>query len=436
MSRIHPPAGVTELVSTLEKAGFETWCVGGAVRDGLMGRVHLDWDLATAATPEQVQRLFRRTIPVGIKFGTVGVLDRAGRMHEVTTFRRDLETDGRHAVVHFGASLDEDLARRDFTINAIAYSPTRDLIHDPFDGQGDLERRILRTVGTPADRMREDRLRALRALRFATRFHFAIADDTWAAIRDSASHLTRLSPERVRQELEKTMEQVERPSEAMRLWEESGAFASLVPALVGAPPVRRAAIDFLAMPGNTRRPRRRLDRLTAMFVPVPVDALGRTLRDLRFSNSEAAWIAHLVGAWQAWGLDIAEILARPDPIEQRIVRTWAARIGRTRVEPFFRLASAVWCAEREEGRSAPSPRRVREAYRLAAGAAYRDPIEISDLAVDGEDLIAAGVKPGPAIGAALKSLMGIVLDDPVRNTREQLLEAARALSRTSTPADT
>src|SRR5688500_7767859 len=107
MSVLNPPDTVRELASTLERAGFETWCVGGAVRDALLGRPHLDWDLATAATPEQVQRLFRRTVPVGIRFGTVGVLDRDGRMHEVTTFRRDIETDGRHAVVKFGASLDE-----------------------------------------------------------------------------------------------------------------------------------------------------------------------------------------------------------------------------------------------------------------------------------------------------------------------------------------
>ena len=435
MNRINPPPGVIELVSTLEKAGFDTWCVGGAVRDGLMGRVHLDWDLATSATPEQVQRLFRRTIPVGIKFGTVGVLDRAGRMHEVTTFRRDLETDGRHAVVHFGASLDEDLARRDFTINAIAYSPTRDVIHDPFDGQGDLERRIVRTVGTAADRMNEDRLRALRALRFATRFHFVIADDTWAAIRASASHLTRLSPERVRQELEKTMEQVERPSEALRLWDECGALASLVPALAGVPPVYRAAIDFLSMPGNPRRPRRRLDRLTAMFVPVPVNALSRTLRDLRFSNADAAWIAHLVGTWQAFGREIGETLVRPDPLEPRTVRTWAARIGRTRVEPLFRLASAIWCAERKAGQSAPTPRRVMEVFRKSARAAYRDPIEISDLAIDGEDLMALGVEPGPALGAALKSLLGMVLEDPTRNTREQLVSASRSLFGTNPSVD-
>ncbi|HWJ15088.1 MAG TPA: polynucleotide adenylyltransferase, partial [Gemmatimonadaceae bacterium] len=120
MTPLTPPVAVLEIAGRLEEAGFEAWCVGGAIRDALLGHPHLDWDLATSATPQDVRRLFgKRTIPVGIEFGTVGVLDQSGTMHEVTTFRRDVKTDGRHAVVEFGASLDDDLARRDFTINAI-----------------------------------------------------------------------------------------------------------------------------------------------------------------------------------------------------------------------------------------------------------------------------------------------------------------------------
>ena len=126
MSTLNPPKTVRGIVKRLEDAGFETWCVGGAVRDALLGHPHLDWDLATRATPQEVRKLFKRTVPVGIEFGTVGVLDDDNVMHEVTTFRRDVNTDGRHAVVEFGASLDDDLARRDYTINAIAYSPSKD----------------------------------------------------------------------------------------------------------------------------------------------------------------------------------------------------------------------------------------------------------------------------------------------------------------------
>src|SRR5882672_2627793 len=156
--RLEPTPAVLEITKAFEKAGFEVWCVGGAVRDALLGHPHLDWDFATNATPDQVRTVFgrKRTIPVGVAFGTVGVLDSAGVLHEVTTFRHDVKTDGRHAEVEFGASLDEDLARRDFTINAIAYSATTKEIRDPFGGRADLERRVVRAVGDAPERMRED----------------------------------------------------------------------------------------------------------------------------------------------------------------------------------------------------------------------------------------------------------------------------------------
>ena len=162
MARLSPPREVLEIAAKLRDKGFEVWCVGGAVRDALLGHSHLDWDLATSATPTDVMGIFRRTVPVGVAFGTVGVLDRHGRMHEVTTFRHDVKTDGRHAEVQFGASLDEDLARRDFTINAIAYDPQTGELRDPFRGRRDLELRVIRAVGDADQRMQEDRLRALR----------------------------------------------------------------------------------------------------------------------------------------------------------------------------------------------------------------------------------------------------------------------------------
>ena len=133
---------MVDLAATLRAAGHQAWCVGGAVRDALLGHAHLDWDLATSARPEEVRKLFKRTIPVGIEFGTVGVFDRENVMHEVTTFRKDVKTDGRHAVVEFGASLDDDLARRDFTINAMAFDPESGELRDPFDGRTDLKRGI------------------------------------------------------------------------------------------------------------------------------------------------------------------------------------------------------------------------------------------------------------------------------------------------------
>ncbi|MBC7840981.1 MAG: CCA tRNA nucleotidyltransferase, partial [Gemmatimonadaceae bacterium] len=149
---IRPPEAVVEIAARLEAAGHETWCVGGAVRDALLGQADLDWDLATAATPGEVKRLFHRTVPVGIEHGTIGVFGSDARLHEVTTFRADVETDGRHAVVKFGVSLDEDLARRDFTMNAIAWSPLRQELRDPFGGREDLHARRVRAVGNAARR--------------------------------------------------------------------------------------------------------------------------------------------------------------------------------------------------------------------------------------------------------------------------------------------
>ena len=180
------PDEVREIAQTLEGAGFEAWCVGGALRDALLGHPHSDYDFATSATPAQVMALFRRTAPVGEKYGTVGVLDRHRVLHEVTTFRRDVTTDGRHAVVAYGVSLDEDLARRDFTINAIAYHPLREEWRDPFGGRDDLARGLIRAVGEPSERFREDYLRILRGVRFAARLGFTVEPATWEAAASAA----------------------------------------------------------------------------------------------------------------------------------------------------------------------------------------------------------------------------------------------------------
>src|SRR5947199_3861454 len=176
--RLPIPPEVLKIAQQLEKAGYETWCVGGAIRDNLLGLENHDFDLTTAAPPEELLRLFKRTVPVGSEHGTVAVLDAHNRPHEVTTFRRDIKTDGRHAVVEFGVSLMDDLARRDFTINAIAYHPGRHEWRDPFKGVDDLERRLIRSVGDPNWRFQEDYLRILRALRFSARFEFRIHGHT------------------------------------------------------------------------------------------------------------------------------------------------------------------------------------------------------------------------------------------------------------------
>ena len=401
--------------------------MGGAVRDALLGHPHLDWDLATAARPPQIRNLFARTVPVGIAFGTIGVLDDAGIMHEVTTFRRDVRTDGRHAEVEFGASLEEDLARRDYTINAIAYSPAKKRIADPFGGQADLEKGIVRAVGTPGERMREDRLRALRGLRFAARFDFEIDHETWEAIVGSAPHLGRLSAERVKQEIEKTMDQVTKPSHAFSMWKTSGAFATLIPQLSGMSTLDLATLDHVCLPGLPGRPHRRVARMIALFAAAPHGAVPGILKGLRFSNSDASWIASIISSWQEMQNDMRAAMTDDAPPVDAALRRWAAIAGRTRLAHVLRLAAARWSAERHAGLAAPAGERVHSVYRRAVRIAYNDPIEVGDLAVNGRDLEKIGIT-GPAVGRTLRSLLESVINDPAVNSRERLLEAALAES--------
>ncbi len=422
--RLNPPPDVRRIAARLTDAGFETWCVGGAVRDGVLGQEHADWDLATAATPNQVRSLFDHTVPHGIEFGTVGVLDRQGIMHEVTTFRRDVKHDGRHAVVEFGVSLDEDLARRDFTINAIAYSPSTEEIRDPFGGRADLERRILRAVGDPSARMVEDRLRALRAFRFAGRFGFEIEQATWDAIVESAPFLPRLSRERVRQEIEKTLDQVRLPSQSFALWRRSQALASLIPELADAPDEAFAAADFIGMPDATKRPElaqaRSRNRLATFFLDLSPASARSTLEGLRASNKETDWVTHQVDRWKLLGASVKETLENAD-VPDATLRRWAAIVGRTYFGDFMRVAAARWSAEGNASDMAG----IASAYRRGTRIAWRDPLSVGDLAIDGNDLMKQGVPAGPAIGETLRRLLEVVIDDPAKNDRDTLLQLAR-----------
>lgn len=421
--RLDPPVAVTEIAARLEQAGYETWCVGGAVRDALLGQRHLDWDLATAATPPQVRRLFRRTVPVGEAFGTIGVLDADGHMHEVTTFRHDVKTDGRHAEVEFGASLDEDLARRDFTINAMAWSPSRGQLHDPFGGRADLARRVVRAVGDAPTRMAEDRLRALRAIRFAARFNFAIEPATWAALVASAPALHRLSRERIQQELVKTLEQVRRPGDALRLWDACGALAALLPPLAGRAEWQYRAADRRALPDDASHDhvarRRVLVRLGAVVAGLAPEVVRSLLTGLRFASRDVQRTARLV---EVAGV-IASGLEGGHEVGDATFRRWAAAAHRPDTADAMRIAISVLQAR---GGTPPgvSERWGRD-YRRAVRVAFRDPVALADLAVDGEDLVRVGVGAGPAVGAMLRRLLDHVLEHPEANQVEALLGLAR-----------
>jgi len=388
--RLPIPAEVLRIAQTLEDAGFETWCVGGAIRDNLLGLENHDFDLTTAAPPEDVQRLFKRTVPVGIEHGTVAVLDRNKQAHEVTTFRRDIRTDGRHAVVEFGVSLTDDLARRDFTINAIAYHPIRHEWRDPFKGADDLAKKLIRSVGDANWRFQEDYLRILRALRFSARFDFRIHGGTLEAAKANAQGLSQLSAERVRDEWFKGIRTAGRVSKLLALWIDVGA----------------ARIWLPEIPGNGKRERGNVDKLprdpvlvTAYLASDPASVLTR----LKSSNKDIER-GRVIGQWRD---------KYPDPKHLPEVRKWLSQVGEYADDLLVLLPGL-------DVSRFPFP--VSRLPKVASSIrAAKDPLTLKDLAISGDDLIAAGVRPGPEVGETLARLLGDVLDDPTRNTREQLL---------------
>lgn len=261
--------------------------------------------------------------------------------------------------------------------------------------------------------------------------------------------------ERVKQELEKTMEQVERPSRALRLWRESGALATLIPALAGVSDTTLAAIDEIARPSaapagaGTGRPDRRMNRFIALFSELEPDVANGTVRALRFSNADTAWITGILARWRAIASDVRTKLLDIDEAappataatrsahatgENRCatppaatVRRWVASMGRMRTRSVLRLAAARFAAERSEGAAAPSAAAMRALYRESLRVAFREPVEISDLAVDGDDLRTAGIPPGPVLGRILARLLEDVLEEPAHNSREWLIPRAREL---------
>lgn len=386
---IHIPEPVLEIARKLEAAGFEAWCVGGNLRDAFLEHPHADYDIATSATPDQVQKLFPKTVEVGIKYGTVGVLDRGRRLHEVTTFRRDVTTDGRHAVVAYGVTLEEDLARRDFTINALAYHPLRHEWRDPFDGVRDLADHLVRAVGDPAQRFREDYLRILRAIRFAARFDFTIDPLTWEAARAAAPGLSGLSAERVRDEWFKSLRTARSVNQLLMLWVHVGAAEVWLPELEIARPSQKAYPD---PPLGDRDP----VLLTALVCPGP----AAVLRRLKASNADIA---------RAAGLERGP--EEPRALEQLAVRRWLAAVG-----PAADDLSALWALR--HGGPAPWSAAVLEIRRRG------DPLTRADLDIQGTDLQQLGIQ-GPRLGETLATLLDRVLDDPTLNTRESLLAIAR-----------
>jgi tRNA nucleotidyltransferase (CCA-adding enzyme) len=448
------PSEVRELCQRLKEAGHRSWVVGGCVRDELLREergaggpmARGDWDVATSARPEQVTKLFRRVIPTGIQHGTVTVLMRQGQ-YEVTTLRGETSySDGRRPdAVYFVDDIKDDLARRDFTINAIAYDVLEDRLIDPFGGAADLTSRTLRAVGNAAERFAEDGLRVLRGARFVATLEVDLAPETASAIQPSLDSYRKVSAERIRDEWLKTMK-ARRPSRAFEIMKDHGLLAVTAPELlesVGCEQNRYHAFDVWghAMSCLDAAPQAAVLRVAALLHDVGkprsrafsdktndytfyeherigAEMVEPLLSRLRFSNEEREHVVALVRH---------HLICYDESWSDAAVRRWIRRVTPDLVPDLYLLNEAD---VRGKGRDCSLDLAALAALKqhvervLAAGAAF----SVRDLAVDGRALIQElGMKPGPDLGRILKALLDEVVEDPTKNQREVLLERARAL---------
>jgi tRNA nucleotidyltransferase (CCA-adding enzyme) len=414
---------VLAVLRRLGAAGHRSWVVGGAVRDLLLGRgrAGADFDLATPATPQEVMALFKRVIPTGIDHGTVTVLTPDRHKVEVTTFRGEGEyLDGRRpASVTFHTDLEDDLSRRDFTVNAMAFDPLAGELADPFGGRADLAARRIRAVGDPAARFGEDGLRPLRAVRFAGELGFTLHGATRAAVRGALPVVRMVSMERIGEELSR-IAAAPHVDRALSLLAATGLLGVVLPPLAALPPaaLRHLAAMAATLPAEASAPER---RLAALLHLLPAPEVETLLTWLRFPARTAAEAAALVARHECLRAGPPE-----DPTSPAAVRRWLSGHGPERAPALLALRDA-------EGRVAPPPRRreaaaaarrlrghVQEA--LASGA----PLTTGQLALDGRALMSLlGLPPGRHVGEGLRALLDEALDDPSANTPERLADLAR-----------
>lgn len=433
------PARVEKILYTLEEAGFEAYAVGGCVRDSILGRVPDDWDITTSATPQQVKALFRRTVDTGLQHGTVTVMmEKEG--FEVTTYRVDGEyEDGRHPKeVIFTASLEEDLKRRDFTINAMAYNPKSGLV-DLFGGMEDIHEKIIRCVGEPQERFTEDALRILRAVRFSAQLGFTIEDRTREAIRALASNLKQVSAERIQTELLKLL--VSPHPDYLRIAYETGVTKVFLPewdVCMITPqntPHHCFTVGEHTLQSLLHVRADKVLRLTMLLHDIgkpqvrKTDENGRDhfkthgaaseemaeqiMRRLKLDNDTIRKVTRLI-KWHDF---------RPAP-EPAQVRRAVCLIGEDIFPLFLEVQRADMLAQSEYRRGEKIARLdgVEEVYRGIR--ARGECVSLKQLALSGRDLIQAGYKPGKEIGEILAYLLQEVLTDPDLNEKKLLLQKA------------
>lgn len=405
--------GAAALLDALHAAGYAAYAVGGCVRDSLLGRTAHDWDLCTSALPQQVMELFgaERCIPTGLQHGTV-TIKYGGQLYETTTFRTEGSyTDGRHPdEVQFVPDVREDLARRDFTINAMAYNAAEGLV-DPFGGQADLQNGLLRAVGEPQQRFTEDALRILRLYRFAARFGFALDAATARAARQLAPHLDCISAERIQEELAKLLAA---PQPGAYL--EPAVLAVVLPELTPAALEAAKPVVDACPAGEENLP----VRWAALLGALGETDTRRVLKRLRCSNACIEETAVLVRETAGEGVcrSFSEEKASVHPGDIHI-RRLLGRYGLCTVERLCALCAAL------HPQAAPACALAAQRARQleADGVCCR----VSQLAVNGRDLMAAGIPAGPALRQVLEALLDGVIRAEYPNEKPALLAAAQKI---------
>jgi tRNA nucleotidyltransferase (CCA-adding enzyme) len=437
------PGIVKNFASFLLRAGYQCYLVGGAVRDILCSRKVQDFDIATDALPQEVAKIFNRVIPTGIKHGTVTVLFK-GTHFEVTTFRIDEEyRDGRRpASVTFSPSIEEDLKRRDFTINAMAYDLQENHLLDPHGGRKDLKAGIIRAIGDPLKRFQEDGLRPVRACRFAAQLGFAIEDRTFACISRSLDTVKQVSAERIREELIRMLE-APKPSVGLDLLNDCGILRLIIPELVSCREVSQGQLHrydlyhHLLYACDAAPQENLVVRLAALLHDLgKPQTMGRSpngalhfhghedlsarltekiLRRLRFPNQITTRVSHLVAQ---------HMFHYEDSWSDAAVRRFVARIGLENVPDLLSVRRADQLAM--VGERFVSTSLIALEKRIEEVLAKDSTLSLKDLAVNGDELMRElGLSGGPQIGIILRWLLESVLDDPTQNERKRLLEIAR-----------
>lgn len=405
--------GAAALLDTLHAAGYAAYAVGGCVRDSLLGRTAHDWDLCTSALPQQVMELFgaEQCIPTGLQHGTV-TIKYGGQLYETTTFRTEGSyTDGRHPdAVQFVPDVREDLARRDFTINAMAYNEAEGLV-DPFGGQKDLQNGLLRAVGEPQQRFAEDALRILRLYRFAARFGFALDAATARAARQLAPHLDCISAERIQEELAKLLAA---PQPGAYL--EPAVLAVVLPELTPENLTAAKPVVDACPAGEENLP----VRWAALLGALGETDTRRVLKRLRCSNACIEETAVLVRETAGEGVCGSFLLGHaPVHAGEVTIRQLLGRYGLRTVERLCALCAALHPQNTPDCALAAQRARQLEADGVCC--------RVSQLAVNGRDLMAAGIPAGPALRRVLEALLDGVIRAEYPNEKPALLAAAQKI---------